>query len=208
MGAKERRERDRQETRDRILDAARAMFVKDGVDAVTMRAIAEKIEYTPTAIYHHFEDKHALLRELASHDLRALMQAFQQIGRIEDPIERLRRLGRAYIRFGLEHPSHYRFLFMTPSPDKSAAKKTKNPEEDAYGFLRQTVADAIASGRLREELADPDEVAVMCWSVSHGIVSLTIVFQDDEWIRWPDPEQTGAAAIDTLVHGLLRGPHE
>jgi AcrR family transcriptional regulator len=204
MGTKERRERERQETHDRILDAAREMFVKDGVEAVTMRAVAEKIEYTPTAIYHHFRDKHALLRELAEHDSRELAQAFQRVGKIEDPVERLRRIGYAYIRFGLENPSHYRFLFMTPSQDKGDSKNKKNPEKHAYAFLRQTVAEAIASGRLRPELTDPDQVSVMCWSVTHGIVSLTIVFREDEWIRWPDAARTGETAIDTFTRGLIR----
>src|SRR5262245_29715695 len=114
MGTKERRARALQETRDRILDAAREVFVKEGVEAVTMRAIADRIEYTATAIYHHFRDKNALLRELAQHDLRALVHAFGRIGRIEDPIERLRHIGYTYIRFGLENQNHYRFLFMSP----------------------------------------------------------------------------------------------
>jgi AcrR family transcriptional regulator len=207
MGTKERRERERQETRDRILDAAREMFVKDGVEAVTMRAIAQRIEYTPTAIYHHFEDKEALIRELAEHDARALGHAFQRIGRIEDPVERLRRIGRAYLRFGLENPNHYRFLFMTPSKAKDEAK-AKAASETSYGFLRQTVAEAIETGRLRPELTDPDQVALMCWAIAHGIVSLTIVFQHGgkaAWEAWPDPLPTGDLAIDGLMRGLLRG---
>ena len=203
MGTKERRARERHETRTRILDAARDMFVKDGLEAVTMRNLAEKIEYTPTAIYHHFRDKQALLRELVAHDSRELAQAFQRIGKLEDPIERLRKLGLTYIKFGLEHPAHYRFLFMVAPPDKSEIEKG-NPEEDAFAFLRQTVVDAIASGRLRPELKDPDRVALMCWSVVHGIVSLTIVFGDNPWFNWPDAERTGANALDALTRGILR----
>jgi AcrR family transcriptional regulator len=203
MGTKERRERERQETRDRILDAAREMFVKDGVEAVTMRAIADKIEYTPTAIYHHFRDKDALLRELAEHDAGELARAFQRIGKIEDPIERLRRIGYAYLQFGLENPSHYRFLFMTPSKERVGGSEKKKSSEASYGYLRQAVSGAIATGRLRPELTDPDQVSVMCWSIAHGVVSLTIVFQADQWIRWPDPSRTGEVAIDALLRGLV-----
>jgi AcrR family transcriptional regulator len=175
------------------------------VEAVTMRAIAKKIEYTPTAIYHHFRDKHALLRELCDTDMRALAQAFQRIGRIEDPVDRLRRIGQAYLRFGLEHPNQYRFLFMTVTPDDVETGVEKgNPEEDAYSFLRATVAEAMQAGRLRAELKDPDQVALMCWSVTHGIVSLSIVFDNDDWIAWPDPERTGVAAVDAMLRGLVR----
>ncbi|MBA3497662.1 MAG: helix-turn-helix transcriptional regulator [Gemmatimonadales bacterium] len=203
-GPRERRVRERRETRELILDAAREMFVKDGVESVTMRAIGKKIEYTPTAIYHHFRDKHALLRELCANDTRALAQAFHRIGRIEDPVERLRRIGQAYLRFGLEHPNHYRFLFMTVTPDVENGLEKGNPEEDAYGVLRATVAEAIAAGRLRPELRDPDQVALMCWSVTHGIISLSIVFDNDDWIAWPDPERTGLAAVDALMRGIVR----
>ena len=56
MGSNERRERERLELRQLILDAARELFVEEGYDAVTMRRIAEKIEYTPTTIYLHFKD--------------------------------------------------------------------------------------------------------------------------------------------------------
>lgn len=205
MGSKERRQRERQDTRTRILDAARDMFATDGIDHVTMRAIAGRIEYTPTAIYHHFKDKHALLRELCARDMRALSQAFQRIGRIEDPVERLRRIGRAYIRFGLENPSHYRFLFMEAPAEMNMdeAPGAAEPEADAFEVLRETVAEAIAAGRFKPEYDDADRVAVMCWGAVHGVVSLTIVF-GERWPDWPSAERTGAAAVDAMVDGLLR----
>ena len=204
-GPKERRAPERQETRDLILDVAREMFVQEGIEAVTMRAIAKKVEFSPTAIYHHFRDRHALLRELCDNDMRALAQTFQRIGKIEDPIDRLRRIGQTYIRFGLENPSHYRFLFMTVTPpDVDTGVEKANPEEDAYSFLRLTVAEAISAGRLRPELTDPDQVALMIWSVTHGIVSLSIVFDNDDWIAWPDPEKTGLAAMDSMIRGIVR----
>ncbi len=74
MGTKERREREREELRTRILDAARELFAEEGYEAVTMRRIADRIEYSPTAIYFHFRDKEALMRELCDHDFRALAQ--------------------------------------------------------------------------------------------------------------------------------------
>src|SRR5262245_39035003 len=114
MGTSERRERERQETRKRLLDAARELFVELGYDAVTMRKVAEKAEYSATAIYHHFEDKKALLRELCDQDFGELAKRFVGFAGIEDPIERLRAVGRAYIDFGLAYPNHYRLMFMTP----------------------------------------------------------------------------------------------
>ncbi len=130
-----RRERERAETRRKILEAARRMFVQHGYEATTMRAIAAKIGYTPTAIYHHFRDKEALLTELSTQDFRALAQAFQQIGQVADPVERLRRIGKAYVEFGLKHPMHYRLMFMTPHPRVNDVKHgiaQGDPSQDAY----------------------------------------------------------------------------
>jgi len=77
MGVKERRERVKSETRDRILDAARELFISEGYEGVSMRKVAEKIEYSPTAIYLHFADKEELFHELVHEDFARLATVFQ-----------------------------------------------------------------------------------------------------------------------------------
>ena len=134
MGITERREREKEEVRGRILDAARDLFARDGYEAVTMRKIAEAIEYSPTAIYLHFKDKDALVRELCLVDFDSLAKAFQRIAREPDPLERLKKSGLAYAEFALEHPNHYRLMFMTPHPgdvkdEEETAKRKGNPAE-------------------------------------------------------------------------------
>src|SRR5712691_5229217 len=127
----ERRERERADTRRKILEAARRMFVQQGYEGTTMRAIAAKIGYTPTAIYHHFRDKDALVAELAGVDFRALAQALQQTGSVGDPLDRLERVGAAYVEFGLTHPMQYQFLFMTRRPQGSASGGTTRAPGEA-----------------------------------------------------------------------------
>jgi AcrR family transcriptional regulator len=202
-----RRERERAETRGKILESARRMFVQKGYEGTTMRAIAARIGYTPTAIYHHFKDKDALVAELAGLDFRALAQALQQTGSVGDPVERLERIGAAYVEFGLSHPMQYQFLFMTRRP-KSGAQEAlpRDPGEDAYGFLRQTCAAVIGTGRLRPEFSDPDELAQMCWGSLHGLVALTVAKGDDPSIPWRDVRQTAAKARGTTLRGILREP--
>ena len=212
MGPRERRTRERELTKSRILDAAREMFVEDGVEAVTMREIAKRIEYTPTAIYHHFRDKQALIEELCVIDFRGLAQAFQKIGRIEDPGERLRRIGLAYIDYALEHPSHYRFMFMTPKalPTESSsgagdADGDAEPGSHAYTVLRATVAEGIAQGRFRPEFSDADELAQILWAGVHGIASLYIVNGGKgDHVPWRDARETGRAMVDVLMRGTMR----
>jgi AcrR family transcriptional regulator len=205
MGSLERRTRERADTRQRILDAAREMFVRHGYEATTMRAIAERIEYTPTAIYHHFRNKEALLAELCAADFRALAAAFQKIGRVEDPIERLRKSGRAYVQFGLDHPMQYRLMFMTPRPKEVDDQiRSDNPSESAYDFLRQTCADVIATGKVREEYRDANELALMAWSSLHGMLSLRIVMGEMDWIPWRDAKTTATKICAALLEGVLR----
>jgi AcrR family transcriptional regulator len=205
MGSLERRSRERADTRQRILDAAREMFVRHGYDATTMRAIAERIEYTPTAIYHHFKNKEALLAELCAADFRALAAAFQKIGRIEDPIERLRRSGRAYVQFGLDHPMQYQLMFMTQRPKEVDDQiHSDNPSESAYAFLQQTCADTIATGKVREDYRDANELALMAWSSLHGMLSLRIVMGEKDWIAWRDAKTTATRICDALLEGVLK----
>ena len=207
MGSVERRTRERVETRQRILDAAREMFVEVGYEATTMRAIADRIEYTPTAIYHHFRNKEALLAELCALDFQALAAAFQKLRQIADPIERLRRCGLAYVEFGLQHPMQYQLMFMTRKPPEvMKAIRGADPSEDAYEFLRATCADVVATGRVRPEYRNVNELALMSWSALHGLLSLYIAKEKDVWIDWKDVRGTADGICNAMLEGVLLEP--
>jgi len=209
MGVVERREREKQELREQILDAARALFAREGYEAVTMRKIALAIEYSPTAIYLYFKDKEELMRELCTRDFRALAQHFQSIGAIQDPVEKLRRAGLAYVDFGLTHPNHYRLMFMTPKPVQHADEMPLhkgNPEEDAYAFLKMLVADCIAQQKFREDLTDPEAVSQILWAGVHGLVALHVVMCEEEWVNWRPVRELAETLIDMQLNGMLRLP--
>jgi len=205
LGPRERREREREEIRGRILDAARELFATEGFEAVTMRRIADRIEYSPTAIYFHFKDKEALLKELCAIDFHALAQQFGTIGRIDDPIERLRRSGHAYIRFGIEHPNHYRLMFMTPHPPIDDPEVDKgNPEENAYAFVRSIIVDALAKNLLRPELTDVDLITQTVWAAVHGVVSLDVAKCNDPWVDWRPMKKRAEASVEVVINGIVR----
>ena len=211
MGTKERRDRERLETREKILAAARDMFAEEGFEAVTMRAIADRIEYTPTAIYHHFENKNALLTELCRGDFGILARAFAGGGAPADPVERILAVGRAYLRFAEENPSQYRFMFMTTMPkveyDQAYVAEHKgNPEKDAYSFLREACRQAIEQKRLRAEIQDPDQLAQILWASVHGLISLRMVKGNQDWIPWRDLRATAEESMQTMLRGIVRDP--
>jgi AcrR family transcriptional regulator len=207
LGPRERREREREEIRGKILDAAREMFVSEGYEAVTMRRIADRIEYSPTAIYFHFKDKEALLRELCETDFLRLAGQFQKIARMADPIERLRAAGRAYVRFAVENPNHYRLMFMTPHPPvdpEETAIEHGNPEQDAYAFLKAIVTDCVSKKRFRRGLTDVELLSQTIWAGVHGVVSLEIAKRCEPWIDWRAFDKRVSAMIDLIVDGLGR----
>jgi AcrR family transcriptional regulator len=211
MTTKDRRARELQDTREKILDAARDMFAEDGFDSVTMRAIADRIEYTPTAIYHHFKNKNALLTELCQCDFEMLARHFNASVAASDPVERILAVGEAYLRFAEKHPSQYRFMFMTVVPmpemdERYLAERHGNPEKDAYAFLREACRDAIAKGLIRPELEDPDELAQMLWGGVHGVISLRIVKGHESWVPWRELRASALRIMRVMMRGILRDP--
>lgn len=209
MPPKPKTELQRQQLRNTILDAARELFVERGLEAVTMREIAKRIGYSATAIYLHFKDKEALVRELCDTDFLTLARELQAIGEIADPIERLRLLGLGYVRFAVAYPNHYRLIFMTPqlpcNPDQTTLE-TGNPEQDAYAHLLDMVREAHAAGRFRSELDNPQLIAQTLWAGLHGVCALQIAKQNDCWVEWQPFEQRIAMMQELLMRSLLREP--
>ena len=206
----QRRERERQDTRQTILDAARELFIAEGYDGVSMRKVARKIGYSPTAIYDYFVDKEDLFLGLCHSDFHRLAETFVQIASVPDPVERLRGIGRGYVGFGLKNPNHYRMMFMTAHPHASEEKLREvqmgkgNPEEDAYAFLLLTVTQAMEAGAFRKDLQDPHAVAQTLWAGTHGVVSLHIAKGDDDWVPWCPIRDRMELMLDALLDGLLK----
>ncbi|HSB60120.1 MAG TPA: TetR/AcrR family transcriptional regulator [Vicinamibacteria bacterium] len=185
------------------MDAARELFATEGYERVTMRRIAEAIEYSPTTIYHHFEDKDDLVNALCEDDFAQLLAVFKGQVPPDDPVERIRQLGRGYARFGLDNPNHYRFMFMT------RAKFEKVPEaspsgQDSFGVLKAAVEEAIASGRFRP--GDPQVAAQVLWASLHGVVALLITMQPEHWPHGPASPRLLDEAIENGLRGLLAEP--
>jgi AcrR family transcriptional regulator len=204
LGTRERREREREELRTKILDAARELFANEGYEAVTLRKIAARIEYSPTAIYLHFKDKEAVLREICDADFGALAEVFAAIARIADPRQRLVATGNAYAEFGLSHPNHYRLMFMTPHPPFTEESRLEhgNPEQDAYAFLRGILAEAQDAGRLRPGLGDLELLTQTTWAALHGVISLEIAKCNDDWVDWRPAAERVRLMIDFIAQAL------
>jgi hypothetical protein len=135
---------------------------------------------------------------------------FAEVAEITDTRERLNRSAALYVRFALEHPNHYRLMFMTPMPvavSGEAAARKGNPELDAYAFLRMMLVAVMEEGHHRRDLTDVDLVAQTVWAGIHGVVALEIAMTKnrDEWIAWRKIEDRVALMMDVLIRGLMCG---
>lgn len=207
MGVTERRAREREEMRTRILDAARNLFATEGYDAVTLRKVADCIEYCPATIYKYFSDKDEMVRALCEEDIAAMMATFRPSMAELTPLERLKSFGRAYIDMGLVQPNHYRLMFMTPllSPDDSMlVEKHANPDTDSYGLFLAVVQQCIDAGVFRDELKDAEFIAQTIWAGLHGVISLHIALGTDPNIDWRPVRERAVYLHNLMIDGMTR----
>jgi len=137
MSLKERQERDRQRIQKAILDAARALFIAEGYQHVSMRKIAERIDYSPAAIYSYFPAKDDIFFALAAEGFHILAQAVSgAIRGVEDPFERLRRGLWAFYQFAKTHPEYFALMFL----DRSVPSLSQDFQR--FEFFQQLTARA------------------------------------------------------------------
>ena len=202
MSVKERRAREKEELRQEILDAARELFAKEGYENVSMRKIAEKIDYSPTTIYLYFKDKDELLDSICEETFAKLVKEFEEIeGGTSDPIEQLERAGRAYIDFGLSHPNHYKVTFMGMGHPAHAEEHKFDYQgsmgEKCFMHLHAIVERCVQQGKFRP--LDLDATSQALWAVVHGITSLLITFHHFPWV---DRGQLIGQVINVMTEGL------
>ena len=169
----DRRERERHEMREAILDAAMALFVDESFDHTTMRRIAQAIEYTPGALYSYFKDKDAILYALHRRGFDKLFAKFSPLLAVADPVERLFRMGELYLEFAFENPKLYDLMFISRATGKSIeAKDQWDQGEQAHNALRAVVASCMDAGRMRR--GDVEAISFAIWSTVHGMASLLL----------------------------------
>lgn len=212
MPPKVKTEAEKQVVRTVIMDAARDLFIHQGVDAVTMRGVANKIGYSATSIYRYFSDKEQLLRAVVDADVLKLAQALQSTLTISDPLERFLQFGQHYVQFALANPNHYRMMFMTQHPPCDPALSSieqNNPEQDAYAQLIGVVSNACESGIFKDEFTDTTLIAQTVWAAMHGLCALQINLADDAWIDWRPMETRIEMMVQMCLQGLLKAlPNE
>jgi AcrR family transcriptional regulator len=149
---------------DALLDAARAMLEREGLDALSLRAVARLAGVSTAAPYHHFSDKQALLTALALSGFERLQRQLERARlRFRAPKERLQAVARAYLTFAKAEPALYQLMF-SPMLARSRAAPLGHASFAALDELRL----AVRGARPRADSTD----VLLAWAAGHGIALL------------------------------------
>ncbi len=172
MGLSERKEREKEEMKARILDAAKKLFLEQGFEKTSIRNIADLIEYSPGTIYLYFKDKNELLFQLHVVAFEALVMELSSINLASNAIDRLEEMGYRYINFAFENPELYELMFVMKAPMENLECSNDVWEDGmrAFDMLRFLIADCKNAGFFGEY--EIDDASLMVWSFVHGLVTL------------------------------------
>jgi AcrR family transcriptional regulator len=167
-----RREREKIEMRQLIVDSAIEMYIKEGYDKLTLRSIAQRIEYAPGTIYLYFKDKHELFHAMHEWAFKKLLMEWdEKLSGIKNPIDRLRGISETYINFAFSNPELYDLMFILREPMCAEANIEEWPcGMSVFQFLVDTIEEALEKNLLKSENAQT--LAFMFWSSTHGMLSL------------------------------------
>lgn len=191
--------------RAEILDATERLLVDLGDEtAVSIRAVAEAVGKTPPAIYLHFADKGRLIQEVCARRFEEFDRTLEEAGaRSDDPLESLRLRGEAYVRFGVEHPEHYKVLMMTAHPETTGISSVAFGMS-AFEHLVAAVQRCIDAKVFAPEY-DAVQIALTLWSAVHGITALLITVPKFEMVAGGRDrvEEVVQLLLDVQMEGLL-----
>lgn len=166
--------------RDAIVDEARSLISTDGLDALTLRALADRLGVSAPALYAHFADKEDLLRAVAERQFDDLMARYLEIDAAADPdrpLDRVRAQCRNYVRMAREDPELFRVMFLFP-PDFGGVAAVPEGSElaaatTAFRMATGALEDALAAGDL--VAADALTVALSIWAGVHGVANICLL---------------------------------
>ena len=185
--------------REQVLEAAERLLVETGdEEAVTIRAVADAVGVTPPSVYLHFADKDELLFAICERHFAQLDRVTEEAAAgSNDLLEALALRGKAYIRFGVEHPEQYRILFMRkPSHTPEDFQVDRLRDAAAFNHLVEHVARCVHAGLIE---GDPLMISLGLWATVHGLTSLLISKPD---FPWPELDAVSDHVCRTAIRGL------
>lgn len=173
MSTEERKEREKLEMQQLIIDTALKLFIERGIDNVSIRAIAEKIDYSPGSIYSYFKDKGEIIHAIHNKGFEKLYALQKTLDDAKDPLDKLSKMGELYMKFAMENKDYYDLMFIAKGiAEKITEKNQWDAGERSYNYLRDTVKECIEAGYMTG--TDVDSATFAIWGFVHGMASLII----------------------------------
>jgi AcrR family transcriptional regulator len=177
--------------------AASELLDEAGPEALTVRAIAHRAGCSTMVVYSHFGGKDGVVEALYVQGFERLGAVLRGIRHTGDPVADLQRLGRAYRRFALDHPTSYRVMFTRAVPDFEASPAAAALASATLDVLAERVARAVDAGSLGP--GEPRQLAACLWAAIHGAVSLELQDAGPPDIDWPACHERMLAALSTGI---------
>lgn len=208
MKSEDKKTKRKEDVKKTILDAAKKLFVEEGYQSASIRKIAAEIGVSPTTIYLYYKDKSDIAYALHQEGFLLLKTLFSSLISVEDPFERLKAIGRTYIRFALEYPDFYELMFMMKEPmdhlDSESEEECWEEGKQVFEFLMYTIGECQQKGYF--EGSDLSSTALQSWATVHGLCSLFISTHlqkvGEECLSQEDTELLLETAFKTYVHFL------
>ena len=191
--------------REALVSAAAALIDTHGVEGLTLRAVAREAGVSPAAPYHHFQDKEALIAALCGQGFCQLTEVLRgAVHGVDDPMQQLTAMGRAYVRFAGEQTPYFRIMWGRYVEDKQEYPELMHAAHGAFDVLVDTLVRAQAAGDVRA--ADPVDLALATWSTVHGMARIIV----DKGLDSPkmaamaiDRDRMLRAAMDGVLRNLM-----
>ncbi|MHA8066695.1 TetR/AcrR family transcriptional regulator [Aquirufa sp. ROCK2-A2] len=204
MGIQERKEKQKLEIRNAILEASIKLFKEEGFDNVSIRKIAEIIQYSPTTIYLYFKDKKEILYVLCEQGFEMIFQFTDTLNEIKDPLKKLHKMGEFYILFGLNYPEYYDLMLIQEAPMIHHADLQLQDWQGAnkvFNRLKEIVQECIEEGKIPS--GDVDLISITLWSTLHGLISLNVRMRLEKLVPKETIQQTMNNSLNWIIESLI-----
>lgn len=169
------RQRRNDRIRQEILTEARTIIAESGADGLSVRALADRVDYSPGALYKYFQNKDDLLDAVRAGGFQQLSDRILAIPTGQNAVARIVEAGEVYLAFATEHPEQYFLMFANRAGLPDAASSVAG--RGAYDALRSIVDVGIQSRELRNEPGfGLDEITYGCWAMVHGLAMIRLLF--------------------------------
>ena len=196
MGITERRLRQKEEVRSRILTTAWQMVKEDGWQSLSIRKIADAIEYSVPVIYDHFENKETILMEFAREGFQALSKKIQLAKeKYNDPAEQLKTVADAYWSFAFKNKEHYQLMYGLGMPG-CEIEKCFSERVNFRSLVMEPITAIISKSKNPD--ANPCLKYYTFWSILHGLISIKSMRNSNV------SDEVNKMVLDDAIEGFIK----